>query len=118
MPYRVTVRGGGAVRRSRAETLDDALDAVEAAARDAARTERPPTVELRVRRYEPADQVVTRIELSGPTRFSPDVRAGVDVRGNGSMEAYVGRAQRTPVAEGTDESALQALRRQLGSAPP
>jgi tryptophan synthase beta subunit len=118
MPYRVTVRGGGAVRRFAADTLEAALDAVEAAARDAARTERRATVELRVRRYEPGEQVVARIELSGPTRLSPAVRAGVDVRGNGSMVAYLGRARRTPVVEEREESALQALRRELGSSPP
>ena len=115
MPYRVTVRGSGAVRRSSSETLEAALDAVEAAARDAARTERPATVELRVRRYEPAEQVVARVELSGPTRLAPTVRGGVDVRGDGTMEAYVGRARRVPVAETVEESALQALRRELTS---
>ncbi|MDP9383701.1 MAG: hypothetical protein M3P50_00425 [Actinomycetota bacterium] len=114
MPYRVTVRRGSAVRRSKLDTLEAALDAVESAAREAARTERPAPVELRVRRFEPADQVVARIELTGPTRFAPDVRAGVDVRGNGAMTAYTGRSARRPVEEREDETALQALRRALG----
>lgn len=113
MPYRVTVRRGSAVRRTKARTLDAALDAVEEAARDVARSERPAPVDLRVRRYDPADQVVARIELAGPTAFVPAVRAGVDVRGNGAMTAYVGRAARRPVEERDDESALQALRRVL-----
>ena len=117
MGYRVTVRRGGAVRRTHAETLEDALGSLEAAARDAARGERPAPLELRVRRYGPADQVVARVELAGPTRLAPAVRAGIDVRGDGSMEAYVGRARRTPVTEGADESALQALRRELTSPP-
>lgn len=114
MPYRVTVRRGSAVRRTKAASLEAALDALEAAARDAARSERPAPVDLRVRRYEAGDQVVARIELAGPTRFAPAVRAGVDVRGNGAMTAYTGRAARRPVEERDDESALQALRRALG----
>jgi hypothetical protein len=113
MAYRVTVRHGSAVRRSRAGSLAEALDALESAARDIARTSRPKTVEMRVRRWEPGDQVVGRVEITGPQRFAPSVRAGVDVRGDGSMTAHVGRARREAVAERDDESALQALRRAL-----
>lgn len=113
MPFRVIVRHGPAVRRTRTQTLEEALDALEAAARDVARTSRPAPVELRVRRYEPREQVVARIEVMGPQRLSPSVRAGVDVRGDGSMTAHVGRTRREAVAERDDESALQALRRLL-----
>jgi hypothetical protein len=113
MPYRVTVRRGSAVERSRAETLEAALDALEAAAREVGRERRASSVDLRFRTYAPADQVVGRVELAGPTRLAPAVRGGVDVRGDGAMTAYVGRARRVPVEEGDDESALQALRRAL-----
>jgi len=115
MAYRVTVRRGGAVERSRAETLEAALDRLETAARDAARTERPAPVEMRVRRYEPGEQVVARIEIAGPSRFAPAVRAGIDVRGDSAMTAWLGRTSRRPVEEGDDETALQALRRALTS---
>ncbi len=113
MGYRVTVRRGPRVERSRAGTLAEALDRVEAAARDVARTERPAPVELRVRRYDPADQVVARIEVTGPTRLAPAIRAGVDVRGDGSMTAHRGRTRRVPIEEAEDETALAALRRAL-----
>ena len=113
MAYRVTVRRGPAVERSRVATLEAALDALEAAARDAARSERPAPVELRVRRYDPGDQVVARIEIAGPTRLAPSVRAGIDVRGDSAMTAWMGRMTRQPVEEGDDETALQALRRAL-----
>ncbi|HEX8105648.1 MAG TPA: hypothetical protein VF533_23735 [Solirubrobacteraceae bacterium] len=113
MPFRVTVRHGSAVQRTRSATLPEALDVLEAAAREVARTSRPATIEMRVRRYEPRDQVVARIEVTGPQRLSPSVRAGVDVRGDGSMTAHVGRARREAVEEREDESALQALRRLL-----
>ena len=112
MPFRVTVRQGPAVHRSSAPTLTAALDLVEAAARDAAR-ERPGSVDLRFRRFDPGERVVARVEVAGPQRLSPSVRAGIDVHGDGSMVAHVGRARRAPVPEGDRESPLEALRRTL-----
>lgn len=114
MGYRVTVRRGPAVRRLRADSLDAAIGLLEQAARDAAREERPAPVDLRFRAFAPGEQVVARIELAGPQRLSPAVRAGVDVHGDGSMTAHTGRARRAAIAEREDESALAALRRALG----
>jgi hypothetical protein len=113
VPYRVTIRRGPSVERGRAETLEAALDALEDAARDIGRRRHAEPVDLRFRTYAPGEQVVGRVELAGPTRLAPAVRAGVDVRGDGAMTAYVGRARRAPVEERDDESALQALRRAL-----
>ena len=107
------MRRGPAVSRRSAPTLEEALDLVEAAARDAAREERPGTVDLRFRSFGPSERVVARVELAGPQRLAPRVRAGIDVRGDGSMTAHTGRARREPVAERDDESALAALRRLL-----
>lgn len=112
--YRLTVRDGPKVERARFDALDAALRALETRLERLAT--RPPraAVDLRVRRFEPVAQVVARAELSGPQRLAPRVRAGIDVRGDGSVEAWTGRAARRVVEQRDGESPLAALRRVLG----
>ena len=80
--YRLTIRSGPRVER---ETHDDraaALAAVEARGRalqDAADAE--PVGGRLMRRMDAQHQVVARLELAGPGR----ARAGIDVRGDGSV---------------------------------
>jgi len=62
------------------------------------------------REIAPVQQVAARAELAGPARL----RAGVDLRGDGSTEAWVGRWRRRLVEQADGESAYQALRRALG----
>lgn len=111
--YRLTVRDGPRVARERFPTLAEALDALAAVATThASRPPRDP-IDLRTREIAPAEQVVVRAEVSGPERWLPRVRAGVDVRGDGSVEAWTGRVRRRAVARADGESAVAALRRTL-----
>jgi hypothetical protein len=113
MPWKVTVRIGPKVDRSTHPDRDQALDAVEAHARELGRTARTRGVDLKYKRYAPGEQVSARIELSGPQRLLPSVRAGVDIRGDGSSQAFIGRVQRRLIESRKGETAAQALRRAL-----
>ena len=63
-----------------------------------------------VRKFEPVQQVATRIEVRGP-----GARGGLDVRGNGAAEAWVGGWRRRVVEQEKGETPYAALRRALGS---
>lgn len=97
----------------RFEQLDDALNALEERSRELARSSPGDAVDLRYKRFEPAQRVLARLELAGPERLIPTVRAGVDVHGDGSTEPYRGRIKRTPVDQQKGEDAFAALRRVL-----
>jgi hypothetical protein len=56
-------------------------------------------------------QVAARGEVAGPGRL----RAGVDLRGDGSAEAFTGRWRRQLVERRSGETAYDALRRALGA---
>jgi hypothetical protein len=105
MRYVVTIRRGPRVERRRYAELAEALDAIESRGRELeGRSEAAPLGGRLLRRIDPAQQVVARLELSRP-------RAGVDVRGDGSSEAYTGRLRRRLVEQRRGESAYDALRR-------
>ena len=78
---------------------------LELHARTAPRRE---AVDFVSRRYEPGDQIALRVELKGA-----GVRAGVDVRGDGSAVAWTGRIRRSVIEPESGESPLAALRRTL-----
>ena len=109
--YTVTVRSGPKVSRSRHDDLDSALSAVESHGSELARgASARPVGGTMMRRMEPVQQVVARIEVAGPGRL----RGGVDVRGDGSAEGYTGRLRRRLVEQRDGESPFAALRRALG----
>ena len=107
--YKLTVRRRGVTRRERFASLPEALAALEARLDELAPGERREPERGLVRDIEPVAQVALRGEVAGP-----GARGGIDVRGDGSAEAYTGRLRRRLVERGTGETAYEALRRALG----
>lgn len=114
MPYTVTIRVGPKVTRSRHATLDEALDALERELTTLGPAGRRGTQKALTREYDPGAQVAARGEVSGPSRFNPRVRAGADVRGDGSIDVYRGKVRRERIETGRREAPFDALRRALG----
>jgi hypothetical protein len=108
MSWHVTVRDGPRVEKLRAAALGEALDLVEREARGLAAGPGRRSVDLRARTFTPQQQVAGRVELRGP-----GVWAGVDVRGDGAVEAWTGRIRRRVVEQEGRESPYDALRRVL-----
>src|SRR3954470_839278 len=108
--YSITVRRRGATDRERFATLDEALVALEARLDGLSRAERRGTERGLPRDYAPVAQVAVRGEVAGPA----GLRGGVDLRGDGSAEAYTGRLRRRLVERGSGETAYEALRRGPG----
>ena len=111
MRWKLTVRSGSEVKRSSFDDVERALDALEARGGELAKTAPRQVVDTKLKQFEPVQQVVARLELSGPERFVPSFRAGVDVRGDGSVEAYRGRVRREVLEERKGETVYAALRR-------
>ncbi len=116
MSWRVTVRDGPRVERERRASLAEALELLEQRARRAAMGPRMEAVDVRFRRFEPADLVAARFELRGPQRLSPNVRAGLDLRGDGTVVAWTGGRRREVVQPEEGETPYDALRRAVGVA--
>ncbi len=108
--YTLIVRAGARVHKERHGDLAAALAAVREHADEIVRTADARAAGGRLmRRFEPAQQVVGRVELKGA-----GVRCGIDVRGDGSAEAFTGRVGRTLVAQRPGESPYDALVREIG----
>ena len=98
------MREGARVSHERFASLDEALAAIEERGRELSRAARAKPVDTKVLgRWEPQQQVAARLQLGG--------RGGVDIRGDGSAEAYAGRFRRQLVEQREGESAYDALRR-------
>jgi hypothetical protein len=106
--YKLTVRRRGRTERKRYGSLPEALTALEARLDELGPRERRDTERALARELEPVQQVAVRGEIAGR-----GVRGGVDVRGDGSLEAYTGRWRRTLIVSEPGETAYDALRRKL-----
>ena len=110
MGYTLTIRKGAKVSRERYSDLGAALGAIERLGIEIERSaDARPRGGTIMRRIEPVQQVVARLELAG----SAGLRAGVDVRGDGSSEAYTGRVRRRLIQQRGRETAYEALRRAI-----
>jgi hypothetical protein len=108
--YTLTVRSRARPEKHRFDRLDEALEAIEVEGRELEGSAyEPARGGTLIRRLEPVQIVVARLELRGPARL----RAGIDVRGDGSSEAFTGRVRRELVEQRAGESAYDALRRAL-----
>lgn len=105
------MRSGGRVEREHFTESQDALDAVKARAEMLVEGAPRRSIDLRYKKLDPVQQVFVRLELSGPERLFASIRAGIDIRGDGSMEPYTGRFMRRAIARRSGESAVAALRR-------
>jgi hypothetical protein len=109
MAYRIVLRTGARVEHHDAASLDEALDLIEARTRALASGPGRAPVTVFNRTFDPMRQVAHRAELNG----GRGERGGVDVRGDGSVEAWTGRWRRRLVRQRDGESAYDALRRTL-----
>jgi hypothetical protein len=118
--WTLKVRDGPRVERTRFADLDKALRALDRRIAELEPSAHREDVHLLKRTIEASRLVSVRLELSGPGRIMPAFRGGIDLRGDGSMEAFTGRSRRTLIAQGERESPTQALRRAAtkASAPP
>ena len=106
--YTLVIRTRARPEKERFAALDDALASIESRGRELEETAgEPARGGTLLRKLEPVQIVIARLELSGPRRL----RAGIDVRGDGSSEAFTGRVRRQLVEQGPGESAYEALRR-------
>ena len=104
--FKLIARVGPKVRKERFGSLDAALDALAREMQDVGAT---PPRKVFGREYEPVLQVAGRFELTRPD----GTRGGIDVRGDGSAEAFQGRIRKRLVERAEGETALDALRRVL-----
>jgi hypothetical protein len=113
-PWVLTARDGPRVTRERHRTLDGALSALEGRADELTGASTREEIQFLGRRIEPSRQVVARLEIAGPGGWrGPRVAGGVDIRGDGTAEAFTGRLRRIVLDAGPGESAVAVLRRAL-----
>jgi hypothetical protein len=111
--WTLTLRMGPKVEHLRFHDLVAAVDMLEQRIDELAPEARRQTASFFKREFDPVRQVVARGEIVGPGGMFAATRGGVDLRGDGSAEAYTGRVRRALVALQPGETAYDGLRRAL-----
>jgi hypothetical protein len=115
--WTLTIRDGPHVAHKRFQTLAKAIDAMEHELDEMAPSTKRRSIHVPGRSFDAARQVAIRAEVTGPGGFmSTAPRGGVDMRGDGSTEAYTGRLRRKLVELQTGETPYAGLLRALGDA--
>jgi len=114
--WTLKVRNGSLIERTRFAELNLALRALDRRLAELEPTAHREDVQFFKRKIAASRLVSVRFEISGPRRILPAFRGGIDLRGDGSTEAFTGRSRRTLIAQGKRETATQALRR-VATAP-
>ena len=109
--WTLKVRNGPRIERTAFAELEPALRALERRLVELEPTAHREDVQFFKRKIAASRLVSVRLEISGPGRIVPAFRGGIDLRGDGSTEAFTGRSHRTLIVQGKRESATQALRR-------
>lgn len=105
--YTLTERVGGKVRHERFGGLDAALHALERRGHELqGRADADAVGGSLMRRFQPGDRVTARLELAGG-----GVKAGVDIRGDGTAVPFTGRLRRREIERSDGETVYDALRR-------
>src|SRR5204862_7131920 len=103
---KVTECSAGKDRRQTLYDLRTAIDALQRSGHELqGKADADVVGGMLMRQFEPQDQVVARLELS--------VKAGVDVRGDGSAVPWTGRFFRSEIERLEGETAYDAVRRIL-----
>ncbi|MBI5310466.1 MAG: hypothetical protein HZB14_05505 [Actinobacteria bacterium] len=110
--YTLKVRDGARTTRERFDSRDALLAAAGRYAEDMAAAAANKTVKTPLRDFDPIEQVVGRVEIHRKGhRPLLGEHAGIDVRGDGSMEAWSGKLSRSLIEQSPGETVIGALRR-------
>jgi hypothetical protein len=108
----MSVREGPRFSRVRTNSIDELFEELAFHADELSSRADGTSVDAMFKTFEPIERVYGRIEIAGERQclISRD-RAGIDVRGDGSLEAYLGRTNRVVVEPVPGETVVAALRR-------
>jgi hypothetical protein len=116
--WTLTVRNGSVVERLSRDSLAASIDAMKQRLSELEPDVREDASGLFKRQFDPVRRVVVRAEIAGPGGRRSATHGGVDLRGDGSVEAYTGRFRRSLVPLEGDESQYDGLLRALSATPP